>query len=75
MPLILDKIYAPLLFAGLILLLKIMPWLYDIALGGTDRIVAMIATAIFAMVRFVIRFIQSLLFMCLRDRSMRYKYS
>ena len=59
MPLVFDKIYAPLLLASLIFLMKVMPWFYDVALGGTDRIIVMIATAIYSIVKFVLRFIKS----------------
>jgi len=72
MPLCFDKIYAPLLLAGLILLMKLTPWFYDIALGGTDRIVAMILAGLFSMVKFFIRLVQSALPFREPDESVQY---
>lgn len=72
MPLIIDKLYAPLLLAGLVLLMKVMPWFYDIALGGTDRIIVRIAAVLFSIVKFVIRMVQSSLKFQWRNHSVRY---
>lgn len=58
MHLVFDKIYAPILLMTLIVLMKLTPWFYDIALGGTDRILVMIAAAIVSVVKFGIRLIK-----------------
>ncbi len=58
MHLVFDKIYGPLLLMTLIVLMKLTPWFYDIALGGTDRILAMIIAAIFSVIKFIIRLIK-----------------
>jgi len=55
MHLVFDKIYGPLLLMTLIVFMKLTPWFYDIALGGTDRILTMIVAAIFSVIKFVIR--------------------
>jgi hypothetical protein len=58
MHLVFDKIYAPLLLMTLIVFMKLTPWFYDIALGGTDRILTLIVAALFSIVKFVVRLIR-----------------
>jgi len=55
MHLVVDKIYGPLLLMTLIVLMKLTPWFYDIALGGTDRILTMMIAGIFSVIKFIIR--------------------
>jgi len=58
MHLIFDKIYAPLLLMTLMVFMKLTPWFYDIALGGTDRILTLMVAAIFSVVKFIVRLIR-----------------
>lgn len=58
MHLVFDKIYGPLLLMTLILFMKLTPWFYDIALGGTDRILTLMVAAIFSVVKFIVRLIR-----------------
>lgn len=58
MHLVFDKIYAPLLLMTLIVMMKLTPWFYDIALGGTDRILTMLLAVIFSVIKFIIRLIK-----------------